>query len=100
MRRGDQQMQVRGAPLIALPRLMVLRSPIAEIPRTKGSPQQRQNSAKPAPDCGQSALGAGEMKSALQAVPESAGCRAVARAGAIAEADVVINRAWPAGALR
>ena len=92
--RAISTMQVRGAPLIGAAAAYGVALAIAEDPSDEGLAAATAELAQTRPTAVNLRWALAEMKSALQAVPEERRfAAAVARAGAIAEADVAINRA-------
>ena len=87
-------MQVRGAPLIGAAAAYGVALAVAEDPSDEGLAAATAELAATRPTAVNLRWALAEMKRALQAVPgERRFAAAVARAGAIAEADVAINRA-------
>jgi len=92
--RAISTMQVRGAPLIGAAAAYGIALAIAEDPSDEGLAAATAELARTRPTAVNLRWALAEMKGALQAVPEERRfAAAVARAGTIAEADVVINRA-------
>jgi len=91
--RAISTMQVRGAPLIGAAAGYGIALAIAENPSDEGLTAATAELGQTRPTAVNLRWALAEMKSALQAVPEERRfTAAVARAGAIAEADVAINR--------
>ena len=87
-------MQVRGAPLIGATAAYGVALAVAEDPSDDGLAAAMAELAATRPTAVNLRWALAEMKRALQAVPgERRFAAAVVRAGAIAEADVAINRA-------
>ena len=92
--RAISTMQVRGAPLIGVAAAYGVALAIAEDPSDEGLAAAAAELGQTRPTAVNLRWALAEMKSALQAVPEERRfAAAVVRAGAIAEADVAINRA-------
>src|SRR5207237_7468858 len=92
--RAISTMQVRGAPLIGVAAAYGVALAIAEDPSDEGLAAAAAELGQTRPTAVNLRWALAEMKSALQAVPEERRfAAAVARAGAIDEADVAISRA-------
>jgi methylthioribose-1-phosphate isomerase len=92
--RAIRTMQVRGAPLIGAAAAYGVALAVAEEPGDAGIEQAETSLAETRPTAVNLRWALAEMRSALFAVaPPDRFAAAMARAGAIAEADVAINRA-------
>ena len=92
--RAIRTMQVRGAPLIGATAAYGVALAIAEDPSDAGLATATAKLGATRPTAVNLHWALVEMKGALQGIPEDGRCAAaLARAGEIAEADVVINRA-------
>src|SRR5260370_40397432 len=89
-----REMQVRGAPLIGATAAYGMALAMAEDPADRGIDEAATTLAAPRPTAVNLAWALTEMRRALTELPpERRSSAALARAGAIAEEDVAINRA-------